>query len=475
MRFPDNRRQSLKYSIFFAGTILLLLAFFFLHKSVQPAHANNTAVNTSTYMPMLIKYFPGINPFGVAFTRMNATNGLLLFESDETTWTRRDVYWKYIEPDEGDRIWSSTYEQELVNAHAANISPVLILEATPEWALKDGFICGAVAEDKLPALASFAYDLVKRYSAPPYYVRYWEMWNEPDAADFMGCWGDPSDTNYYGGYYYGQMLKAVYPAIKAADPQAQVLVGGLLLDCDPNNPPAGKTCVESKFLRGILENNAGNSFDGVSFHGYDYYYSLGAYGNSNWNSSSTTTGPVTIAKSHYLQALLEEYGQGHKYLNNTESAIFYGAYDPAIFCVVGAPPEVQITKAYYVVHSYAAAVAEGWKSNIWYSAFGVRCSGLIESDLDPLPAYYTYRFTEQELTNARFVRAITEYPGVKGYEYVASGRRLMVLWSLDGNPHTITLSQMPISITHIGDDGKPVVDPNSKTLTINLSPRFIKY
>jgi hypothetical protein len=45
---------------------------------------------------------------------------------------------------------------------------------------------------------------------------------------------DPVTLNF-GGEYYGNMLKIVYPAIKSADPQAQVLVGGLLLDCDPVN------------------------------------------------------------------------------------------------------------------------------------------------------------------------------------------------------------------------------------------------
>ncbi len=332
-----------------------------------------------------------------------------------------------------------------------------------------------VAEDKLTALGAFAYDLVKRYSVPPYNIKYWELWNEPDAADFMGCWGDPADTNYFGGYYYGQMLKVVYPMMKAADPQAQVLVGGLLLDCDPNNPPVGRTCVESQFLRGILENGAGDSFDGVAFHGYDYYYGLGYYGNSNWHSSSTTTGPVLLAKAHYLEALLAEYGQSHKYLANTETAIFYGPYDTTILCISYAPPEVQITKAYYVIHTYAVAVAEGWKTNIWYSAFGLRCSGLLQTDLTPLPAYYAYQVAEQKLGNAQFVREITEYPGVKGYEYIMQGKQLWVLWSLDSNPDLISLSQMPDLITRIGEDGKPVIEPNSTSLTIDLSPRFIEF
>jgi len=76
---------------------------------------------------------------------------------------------------------------------------------------------------------------------------------------------------YYGGGYYAEMLKAVYPAIKEADPQAQVLIGGLLLDCDPTHPPEGKDCKPSKFLEGILKNDGGDYFDIISFHGYPPY------------------------------------------------------------------------------------------------------------------------------------------------------------------------------------------------------------
>ena len=80
------------------------------------------------------------------------------------------------------------------------------------------------------------------------------------------------------------MLKVAYPQIKAADPQAQVLVGGLLLDCDPR-PGAGcsltaQNAIPPKFLEGILRNNGGPYFDGVSFHAYDFYDWVGYFGTS---------------------------------------------------------------------------------------------------------------------------------------------------------------------------------------------------
>jgi hypothetical protein len=418
-----------------------------------------------------------INVFGITIYTLDDAGGLPEAAQAGADWTRNEFIWKAIEPTPGDRSWDAQLDQGLIYAKSLGVEPIMLIEGTPDWALKPGFSCGAVAQDKFPALATFAYDLVKRYSAPPYNIHYWELWNEPDAAGVLGCWGDPTDTQYYGGYYYGEMLKAVYPEIKRADPNAQVLVGGLLLDCDPEHPPEGRTCVESKFLNGIMASGAGPYFDGVSFHAYDFYTGTNTYENTNWNSSSSTTGPVSIAKARYLKEVLSSYGYGQKYLVNTESAVFWGpnVMEPLCAAPDDLVPSIEETKVNYVVQSYAVAVAQGWKANIWYSAFGVRCSGLLNSNLSPKPAYYAFQFTQQELGEAVFVRQITEYPQVMGYEYEIPGRMLWVIWAMDGQAHPITLLKIPVEINKMGADGQPVSEPNSPNVIIDQYPRFIEF
>ena len=68
-----------------------------------------------------------------------------------------------------------------------------------------------------------------------------------------------------------------------------MLIGGLLLDCDPGPNPnicaeLGKNDRPPKYLEGILRNGGGNYFDGVAFHAYDFfpYYApaLGDYSNA---------------------------------------------------------------------------------------------------------------------------------------------------------------------------------------------------
>jgi hypothetical protein len=414
--------------------------------------------------------------FGISLKQLDSASGLDQVIQAGVSWTRTGFIWSAIEPSPGERYWDTDLEQGLIRATTAGVQPIMLIEGTPGWALKAGYDCGAVAESQFPALAQFAYDLVKRYSASPYNVRYWELWNEPDVWGTLGCWGDPSDTDYYGGYYYGQMLQEVYPRIKEADPRAQVLVGGLLLDCDPINPPYWKDCTSSKFLEGVLASGAGPFFDGVSFHAYDQYTGKGTYENVIWSSSYNTTGPVSIAKARYLKEVLAQYGYEGKYLMNTETGVLWGwDWTNPLPCDPSAPPDVEVTKVYYVIHSYAVAVAEGWKATVWYSALGYRCTGLLNSDLSPKPAYYAYQFAQQKLGEAVFVRQITEYPQVMGYEYEIPGKKLWVLWSLDGQAHPLSLPGLPLVVNRVGEDGHAVQEPNDLTLMIDISPRFIEF
>ncbi|MFQ5615847.1 MAG: hypothetical protein ACE5GO_05235, partial [Anaerolineales bacterium] len=162
-------------------------------------------------------------------------------------WVRLNgLFWSDIEPTEGERDWDqlSLFEERIQAASAAGLQMIVIVRSTPAWAqARPGYYCGPVHPGKLATFGKFMHDLVSRYSQPPFNVRYWELGNEPDIDprhvppdNIFGCWGD-ENSPYYGGEYYAEMLKAVYPQVKAADPDTQVLVGGLLLDCDPNNPP----------------------------------------------------------------------------------------------------------------------------------------------------------------------------------------------------------------------------------------------
>ncbi len=462
-----------------------------LESTVESLNSSPTVSPTSTPDPSALtdpsKASPPDPPiYGMHIHNLDSFDNISLGQLAGTYWTRfDDFHWSAIEPtnsDPADYQWSTVNESGLINAAEGGFEIIGIILFTPEWAQKyQGVYCGPIADEAFDDFAEFMNDLVLRYSQPPYNVSYWEIGNEPDISRSLvppdigfGCWGE-DDDQYYGGGYYGEMLKAVYPAIKAADPDAQVLVGGLNLDCDPDNPPVYppnsrqlKDCTPSLFLEGILSSGGGDYFDGVSFHAYDYYYGDSLFSNGNWHSNSRTTGPVLINKTKYLDDLLSEYGYEDKYLINTEVALLCGSDGKEPFCQ---SEEFSTTKANYVAKSYAAALAEGLSGNVWYSLSGWRSSGLVNNALQPNEAYVAYKYSQSKLGSATFVREITDYPGVMGYEYVGESGKIWILWSLDDVGQEILLPSPSLNISNVYGEAIP----SEQLIMVTQSPIYIEW
>jgi hypothetical protein len=425
-----------------------------------------------------------------------------------TRWLRFVAFsWAATEKEQGVYDWAGQrwYETELRAAAERGFTVIGIIRFTPPWAQKyPPYSCGPMRADAIAAFGDFMYALVRRYSGSPWGVRYWEMWNEQDIDHYLfdpvlmanspyGCWGERAD-DYYGGSYYAQMLKAVYPRIKQADPQAQVLVGGLLLDCDPTDhdplTPAGcEFAIDPKaplFLEGILRGGGGPYFDGVAFHAYDYattHFEPGcppkgefAYCSPKWGSSSATTGPVLLAKARYVRDLLAKYGVTGKYLMNTEVAVVDSAGERL--------------KANYLAQAYAAAMAAGLRANVWYRSGGWegRNTALLAPDLQPLPAYTAFVASRAHLEGAVFLRELTPADlggsvsptapitaSVMGYAFDrgagAGGGEAWIVWSLDQVTRTLALPAAPAGVYDVL--GAPL--PARKTLTLSPPDRLLAY
>lgn len=424
---------------------------------------------------------PGESIFGASFTPPDNSGGLQQVADARLRWTRVELIWARIEPERDARDWNNAaqLETQLQEITQSGINVVLILNESPNWALKDGFNCGAIREEYFDNFASFAKEAVERYSQAPYNVRYWELFNEPDAATILGCWGDPADINFFGGEYYGQMLKKVYPAMKSANPDAQVLVGGLLLDCDPINPPdlpnqpgVKKDCTPGRFLEGILSAGAVNSFDGVAFHAYDYYLDYGLYHNPNWNSSRVSIGSSAVAKAAYLRSTLEKFGVHDRYLINTEYALFCGGVDSHTCDPM--MQEVEATKAYYAVQFMATAMAEDYRTAIWYSVFDRRNNALLNKDFSTKPVYEAMSFANYLIGSARFVQKYMDANFVV-YEFLESKNKIWVTWTRDNQSHILDLPSTPSFIYMIGPDGKAYETENEQKISLDAAPAFILF
>jgi hypothetical protein len=437
--------------------------------------------------------------FGLEMRHIDGSNGLLQVTEANASFIRLNgIRWGDIEPEEGQRKWEAVADREkqLRTAAENNLHVILVVRLTPGWAQKiPGVSCGPVRQDKLEAFGDFMYDLVARYHKAPYFVKYWEIWNEPDvdpdlafrfsATTPFGCWGDPADE-LYGGGYYAEMLKAIYPRIKAADPEAQVLVGGLLMSCNPASGGCSNSrdVQASKFFEGILANQGGASFDGVAFHNYDTFHidSLGRYSSSKWGSAWNTTGPALIAKANFLDSLLAEYQVEGKYLMNTETALLCGGNSEppgSPGCEAESDSLYERSKAYYVAQAYAAAAAVGLRANVWYSLNGWRNSGLVYSDYAPRPALTAFQFSRSRLEGFSSAAALTsaDVGGVTeilGYKFThPDGRLTWVIWSKNGRPQTVPLSTPPSGVWDSLGEAQPMADPLA--LSVTLNPLYVEW
>ncbi len=452
--------HGLAVTLFLAG-VIVLLAWFSVQAeaTTAPQAAQGQAnlarvqspdvVTNTVFLPMTSRaYRPPQSVFGLEMHRISTAGGLTQVNATDTKWVRfRAFLWNEIEPvrtNPPTYVWSEVDEASLIAARNNGLTVIATVHMSPRWALRnqdDEYLCGQIDEQALDEFAQFLRAAVTRYSAPPYNVKYWELGNEPDIDPILlwedniyGCWGDVNDP-YYGGGYYANMLKVAYPAIKAADPDAQVLIGGLLLDCDPRDPEAcqGGSHKElpSKFLEGILRGGGGPYFDIVSFHAYARY----APDQPQKMTSFTWPGSVTVVpeKAEFIREILKKYGFGNKPLMNTETALLCQTASADCY-------EVQ---AMYVPKAYGDAMAVDLKAQFyfaitsnWYS------TGLLNADLTPKPVYNAYKTASSYLWDATYRGAATGYPaGVTGHAFGFMGvsRRIDVIWSQDGTQKAVAL------------------------------------
>ncbi len=343
------------------------------------------------------------------------------------------IYWSDIEPQPGQRQWdrAAGVEGELAAISAAGAAPMVIVRDTPAWARQvPASSCGPIKADALPAFATFMGELAARYSQPPYNVHYWELGNEPDVDprlvlpnSVFGCWGNEQQADY-GGAGYAAMLKAVYPAIKAADPAAQVILGGLLMDCDPTDP-AQQPCLFGSFFGGVLQAGGGDYFDILAYHSYPYWILQPL----DWDMEHPKwkhRGGATFGKLQLLRETMARYGVQKPVLMNEGGLLCYHS-NPSC-----APGGYFAAQANYMVRLYARSSAAGLVGAMWYTLNGPgwQQGGLLDAAQQPRPAFYTLKLLSSLLGGAAYVSGGVE-AGVERHVFRKGDRSYTLYWTND--------------------------------------------
>ncbi len=193
-----------------------------------------------------------------------------LIQESGASWLRVHIEWFSIEPENTDpanfKWWQAN--RAIAAAKDGCLNIVATLEGTADWAATSGRR-SPIQEQYLPEYAQFVQAIVERYDgdgvddAPGSpVVHLWEFYNEPDfytADDMRYGWG-PS------GAQYAQMLKTVYPAVKAANPQAQVVFGGVAYEWFSDEGGL----FSRSFLDDAFAAGAGDYFDVMNIHCYPF-------------------------------------------------------------------------------------------------------------------------------------------------------------------------------------------------------------
>jgi hypothetical protein len=179
------------------------------------------------------------------------------------TWLRVLIDWHLVEPMPGAFNWG--YVDHWVNGALQRGLKVLgLLAYTPDWARAPGNYFSAPPIDP-NTFAAFAEKVVQRYRDR---VSDWEIWNEPNVPLFFGQVPDRAAR-------YTELLKTVYPAIKASQPDSTVIAAGLSRAWAPDDPP---TFVKSMYALG-----AKDSFDAMAMHPYVYPSGLAIDDHNGWS------------------------------------------------------------------------------------------------------------------------------------------------------------------------------------------------
>lgn len=166
--------------------------------------------------------------------------------------------WAWIQPRSPHAYDWAGSDMLVAHAHRQGLEVIARLDFVPAWARPANRNDRFIDPERYPDYARFVAAFAARYA--PQGVRVLQIWNEPN---LRFEWGDRApDPGAYAA-----LLKAVYPAVKAAAPEAVVMLAGLSPG-GPSGPvdPNTLSVNDLQYLDSVLA--AGAPFDAVAVHAY---------------------------------------------------------------------------------------------------------------------------------------------------------------------------------------------------------------
>jgi|GEM_PF-1552329 len=271
---------------------------------------------------------------------------------------RDDFAWSTIESTHGKYNWSSS-DNVMIYASQRNMDVLAMAGYTPGWARDP--VCSSSGDKCQPstayesAYATFVKNIAERYgqngafwTANPaltyHSIIAIEIWNEPNITFWLPS---PNPARYTA------LLKAGYNAIKAVNPQIQVISAGLSPYGAYGNTMSSRMN-PLNFLEQMYVAGAGGYMDAVGFHPYNYAAGRTADGMFAYHVASAWSQLEQTSPS--IRSLMIKYGDASKKIWATE---------------IGAPTSDGITtpdeQASFASKSVAYWKGYNWAGNYyWY-------------------------------------------------------------------------------------------------------------
>lgn len=253
-------------------------------------------------------------------------------------WVKLIGSWKAVQPTSRDSFNWAGLDGDIERATSRGMRILLRVDEPPSWATGVETRNAPPLDDS--ALADFLAALATRYRGK---IQAYQIWNEQNTSlEWGGRSPDPAK--------YARMLKALYPKVKAADPNAIIVLGGLATTGDAG--AGGEAWGDLVYLRALYENGAKGFFDAIGSHPYG-----GPYAPETPGSAAPLGVYFRRAEEH--RRVAEQFGDDPAvwitefgWLHNFESAqCNLAGYDP-----YRAPWQVsEATQADYLVRAYRYA------------------------------------------------------------------------------------------------------------------------
>ena len=211
-------------------------------------------------------------------------------------WVVEYFPWAYVEGQPGEYNW--VHADQVVNYAAyQGLSVVARLGFVPAWARPKNTTPLYLDEKHFADFGHFAANFAARYADQ---VKYIIIGNEPNLSMEWGY--QPVDPQQYVA-----LLRTVYPLVKAANPNVQLLAGALAPTlAPPGNPEAMNDLV---FLQRMYDLGAAPYFDLLAIH---------AYGWHSEPDEAAAVDAVNFRRAELLRAIMVRNGDAAKAAMITE-------------------------------------------------------------------------------------------------------------------------------------------------------------